>query len=232
MKDKIVVLIPSLNPLEEFYDYVKSLISISSNIELIIVNDGSNKEKEYIFNKISKLNNVTLLTHKENLGKGEALKTGFKYYLKNKKNLSKGIITADSDGQHSIKDILKIASVLNEQTTESLIIGKRNFNLKTVPIKSKIGNFLTRKLFKLKYKKDVYDTQSGLRGLTNNFIEKCVNLSGSRFEYEINVLIEASRENINIIEVNIETIYYNNNERTNYKAVKDSIKICKEFLKK
>ena len=48
---------------------------------------------------------------------------------------SKGIVTADSDGQHTIKDVISIGKVLNELDSKSLILGTRNFNLKQVPLR-------------------------------------------------------------------------------------------------
>lgn len=231
MKNKIVILIPTLNPEPNFITFTKNLLK-NDNINLIIVNDGSAKETKYIFSELSKLKNCKILTHDNNKGKGCALKTGFKYYLENyKENGTTGIITADSDGQHTIEDILEIAELLKSETNKTLIIGSRNFKNKNVPFKSKFGNILTSHLFKLLYKKKINDTQSGLRGISYNYIKDCININGEKFEYELNVLIHAVKNNINIKETNITTIYIENNKKTNFKACKDSIRIYKELFK-
>ena len=100
MSKNIVVLIPALNPNEDFIDYSKKLLK-SGNVSLIVVDDGSREELKYIFKEIGKLKNTTVLTHAVNLGKGRALKNGFNYYINNfNKKDYPGIITADSDGQH------------------------------------------------------------------------------------------------------------------------------------
>ena len=106
MKKKTVILIPSLNPNEILLDYVKELISTSKSVDVIVVNDGSKENLKYIFDKLEKLDRCVVLTHAINLGKGRALKNGFNYFINNYSfDEVNGIITADSDGQHSVKDV-------------------------------------------------------------------------------------------------------------------------------
>lgn len=233
MKKKTVVLIPALNPNTELIDYVKNLIDSDSSIEVIVINDGSREEYIDIFKKIDKNKRCVVLTHAVNLGKGRALKNGFNYFLNNySKNEVNGIITADSDGQHAINDILKIAEELNNAKRETLVLGTRNFNLEHVPFKSRNGNKITTAVFKLLYGKKINDTQTGLRGLTYDFVKECITLDGERFEYEINMLIEAVKTKIYIIEPTIETIYFDNNSETHFRPVMDSFKIYSVMFKK
>ncbi|MBQ2910184.1 MAG: glycosyltransferase [Bacilli bacterium] len=233
MKKKTVVLIPSLNPDKELIKYVKKLINSDNNIEVIVVNDGSRKELKSIFDEIEKIKRCVVLTHAVNLGKGRALKNGFNYFINNYSNEeANGIITADSDGQHAIDDILKIAEDLNSAKCETLVLGTRDFNLDHVPFKSRKGNKITTAVFKLLYGKKINDTQTGLRGLTYDFVKDCISLDGERFEYEINMLIEAVKRKINILEPTIETIYFDNNSETHFRPVMDSLKIYNVMFKK
>lgn len=224
MKD-IVVLIPSYNPSEILIDYVKKLKQNGFN-NILVVNDGSNDSK--IFDTISKFNFCTVLTHTMNLGKGAALKTGFRYYNRYLSSKFKGIITVDDDEQHSIEDCKKLIDFFDK---DSLIIGVRNFNLKTVPFRSKLGNKFTSFMFKLVYKKKISDTQTGLRLYPNIVLEQIDYLDGYKFDYETNVLIYCIRKNINIIEIGIDTIYIDNNKKSRYKTFEDSKKIAKIFWK-
>ena len=224
MKD-IVVLIPSYNPSEILIDYVKKLKQNGFN-NILVVNDGSNDSK--IFDTISKFNFCTVLTHTMNLGKGAALKTGFRYCNRYLSSKFKGIITVDDDEQHSIEDCKKLIDFFDK---DSLIIGVRNFNLKTVPFRSKLGNKFTSFMFKLVYKKKISDTQTGLRLYPNIVLEQIDYLDGYKFDYETNVLIYCIRKNINIIEIGIDTIYIDNNKKSRYKTFEDSKKIAKIFWK-
>lgn len=227
---KVALIIPSLNPDQKLIEYVKEAIKMGFK-NIIIVNDGSSKEYDKFFNELSKYNECIVLKHATNLGKGRALKTAFQYYL-NKFNDFTGVVTADSDGQHSLKDTLKIA---NEITDNSLVLGMRNFNEKQVPFKSRYGNKITTFIFKTLYGKKINDTQTGLRGLSNDFIKHSLNLNGEGFEYEINMLIEAIRNKTEIKEVFIRTIYIEDNKSSHFNPIKDSIKIYKvmfsEFFK-
>ncbi len=223
--NNVVVLIPSYNPSEVLIDYVKRLKHNGFN-NILIVNDGSSDSK--IFDIISKFNFCTVLTHAINLGKGAALKTGFRYYNRYLSSKFSGVITVDDDEQHSIDDIKKLISFFNK---DGLIIGVRNFNLKTVPFRSKLGNKFTSFMFKIFYKKKISDTQTGLRLYPNIVLKQIDYLDGYKFDYETNVLIYCIRKNINIIEICIDTIYIDNNKKSRYKTFEDSKKIAEIFWK-
>ena len=225
MENNIVILIPSYNPTNILIDYLKELYN-SGFHKIIVVNDGS-KNKQ-IFEEIKNLKYCVVLTHQINLGKGAALKTGFRYYTRNLKDKYRGIVTLDDDKQHSIKDALKLIKFIDDK---SLILGSRNFNLKIVPFKSKMGNKITSFMFKLIYKKKLTDTQTGLRLYPNQLLEKLCYLDGNRFDFETNVLIYCIKKEINIIEITIDTIYIDKNRNSRFKPFEDSVKIYKIFFK-
>lgn len=224
MKD-IIVLIPSLEPTEDFIKFIKQLSKDFKNI--IVVNDGSSKEYNYIFEKVSE--NAIVLKHKENKGKGRALKTGFEYIKKHYNEKTVGVVTADSDGQHSISDIKKIATKLKKHPN-TLILGKRNFNLKSVPFTNKFGNKMTRFVLYFATGLKIYDTQTGLRGYGYNDLDMYLKIPGERFEYEMNTLIYFAKHNLKILEVGIETIYSRVNYVSHFSFINDSISVYKNFL--
>lgn len=228
---KCVILIPAYNPPKEFIKYAKEVSKIDF-FDLIVINDGSREEFDFIFEEIGKLERTVVLKHEVNKGKGRGLKTGFEYFCKNyKKKDVVGIVTADCDGQHLVKDIIKISKKFEDADNKTMVLGCRNFNLSNVPIKSSFGNKTTTFVFKLLYGKLITDTQTGLRGLSYDFAKDCIDLPGERFEYEINMLIFATKLKINICEVEIETVYFNNNSETHFHPIKDSLKIYKVMFK-
>lgn len=232
---KCVILIPAYNPPKEFVKYAKEINKVC-NFDLIVINDGSRDEFNPIFAEIGILKRTIVINHEVNKGKGRGLKTGFEYFCNNyeKKDVS-GIVTADCDGQHLVKDIINISKKLEEVDDKTMVLGCRNFNLSNVPIKSSFGNKTTTEVFKILYGKLITDTQTGLRGLSYDFAKDCIDLHGERFEYEINMLIYATKLKVNICEVEIETVYFDNNSETHFHPIKDSIKIYKvmftEFFK-
>ena len=224
-KNNVTVLIPSLNPDNKLIKYVESLVNIGFK-NIIIVNDGSTKKYEYYFNKLKKIKECIVLKHVVNQGKGRALKTGINYYLCNLSNKNIGLITADADGQHTPEDTMKIAKKLLEGK-DDLILGVRDFSKSNVPIKSKLGNNITKFLFKIMYGKKVTDTQTGLRGLSNSFLIDAMKFEGEKYDYEMNMLIEPVLLKSKISEVIIDTVYIDENKSSHFDAVKDSYKIYK-----
>ena len=188
------------------------------------MNDGSGEEYDVFFSSVQ--NDVQLLKHAVNQGKGRALKTGFHYILNTYSgNEIAGVVTADADGQHSVEDTVKVALRLVQDG--SFVLGTRNFNEPQVPFKSRNGNKITTMIFKLLYGKQINDTQTGLRGIPYDYIKDCLKLPGERFEYEIHMLIDAVQKKLPVTEVLIRTIYFNSNRATHFSAVKDSARIYK-----
>ncbi len=228
--NKLVIIIPSLNPDEKLLNLIEDLDKNSIK-NIVIVNDGSEKDTLFIFDKIKEKYNIPVLNHSINLGKGRSLKTAFNYILDNFKD-SIGVITVDSDGQHRIKDIMAVASkMLKSQKTDKLILGARDFKNSNVPARSKFGNITTRNIFKILCGISVTDTQTGLRGIYKEYMIELMNVQGERFEFEMNMLIETKTKHIKIEEVPIETVYIEENKTSHFNPLVDSIKIYSLFMK-
>lgn len=224
MKKDVAIVIPAYNPGKSLEKVTKQLLSAEFE-NIVVVNDGSKERRT--FHSIS--NNIYLVSHNINCGKGIALKSGFECCQKNFQNII-GIITVDADGQHSIYDVEKMYKELKNNPT-SLILGSRNFNQKNTPFKSKIGNIAISKIFEKKTGIKLQDTQTGLRAIPIQYIPDLIELEGSRYEYETNMLLYFTNKNIPIIEKTIETIYEKNNKHSHFKAFTDSILICKAIRK-
>ena len=224
-KNKYLVLIPAYNPSNKLLELIKDLKK--ENLDILIVNDGS-CENINIFNKIKKEYDIKILEYEKNMGKGHALKYGMQYYINNYKDY-KGIVTVDADYQHIPKDVLKIMTEM-DNNPNTIVLGCRNFNSKKVPFLNRMGNKITSLVFKFLYGKYISDTQTGLRGIPNSLMEKCLYIEGNRFEYEIGELIYLVNNHINMTEVSIETVYYESRE-SKFHKVSDSIRIYKLILK-
>ncbi|GEK89450.1 dolichol-phosphate mannosyltransferase [Alkalibacterium putridalgicola] len=223
MKNCIIV-IPVLDPNDAFTPYVKQLISEDFK-SIIIVNDGSSNEKTQIFEKLDELPEVTVLTHAVNMGKGRALKNAFNYILNDSDLATQhGVITVDGDGQHKVSDVLKLCSELEEKSS-SLLLGVRHFQEENVPWTSRMGNTITRHLFRLLYGKGLNDTQTGLRGISTDVLPDFAAIEGERYSYETNMLIVAVHKGLRLKEVPIATVYIEDNEESHFNPVKDSIEI-------
>lgn len=221
----MTIIIPAYNPDEHLIGVLED-IKKNLNLNVIVVDDGSNDKK--IFESIKKYKNVTLLTHDNNMGKGKAMKTAMEYVYKNIDD--DGVIFVDADGQHKIEDVKKLIDAFNKNKND-LIIGVRKFKGK-VPLKSKLGNNITKFLFSVFTLKKVSDTQTGLRAINTKYIPFLLKIGGNRYEYEMNMLLSVVGNKINIVEVPIETVYEDmQNSTSHFRAFRDSFLVYKTFLK-
>lgn len=219
-----IALIPAFEPAEPLLNTAEELLT--RGFLVVVVDDGSGIQYQNIFEKLP--TEVFVIHHPKNLGKGEALKTGYRFIKANFINYI--IITADADGQQKITDIEKMATTY-VKNPGTLLLGVREFKNHDVPLRSKFGNELTKKVYALITKQKVSDTQTGLRAFDQSLIDEMLAIPGSHFEYEMNVLLNATRENIKIVEMPIATIYENNNQSSHFNPIKDSITIYGEVLK-
>lgn len=223
---KIDIIIPAYEPDNRLLGLLEDL-NLQDIGPVIIVDDGSGEKYDDIFSKASSLierMGGIVLTHNVNGGKGRALKTAFQYVLDNDRE-AEAVITADSDGQHTVECIKKIIAGIEKETPTSLILGVRKFDLEGVPWKSRFGNNLTEKVFSYITGVHVSDTQTGLRGIPIKYVKDLIYLKGERFEFEMRMLVDAA-DRYRIVEIPIETIYDSkNNHQTHFDPIVDSLKI-------
>ena len=221
------VLIPSLSPDEKLPAYVKELLQADFGL-ILVVDDGSAPEYQPIFSEIAGWDRCAVTHHEVNRGKGAALRTGFAYIQE--KTALRGVITADSDGQHTVPDTLKLAAELGKK--EEVLLGSRDFsrNNPNVPPKSRFGNRMTSGVFRVLYGQWLPDTQTGLRAFDRGLIDFMLSVSGDRFEYEMNMLIQCSAKKIPMRPITIETIYHEENKGTHFHPIRDSWRIYKLLL--
>src|ERR1017187_4913589 len=139
---RFAVLIPAYRPSASLPQVIQALAA-KAIPAIVIVDDGSGPEYRDVFARAAAFPNVYLVRHATNLGKGAALKTGINYALCAFPGLV-GIVTADADGQHHPEDIERVAASLREHR-HALVLGSRTFNTE-VPLRSRFGNILTRRL--------------------------------------------------------------------------------------
>ena len=223
----ITVVLPSLNPDEKFLRVVTELADAGFT-DILIVNDGSDPDRLVWFEKAAAMPGCTVLTHTVNRGKGRALKTAFEYLLAHRPH-SRGAVTIDGDGQHRTKDIIACARTMLEHP-DQVILGCRDFNAPQVPPKSRSGNKFTSALFRIGCGIRLSDTQTGLRAIPRDVVEKIVTVYGDRFEYETNMLLAFKDKGIDFDEVKIRTVYIEENKSSHFRVIHDSWRIYKLIL--
>lgn len=163
-----LVVIPAYQPSALLLDLVKDVTA--AGYGAVVVDDGSTMDRQWIFTRLEALPAVVVLHHPQNRGKGAALKTAFQTVW-TWNDPTAYLVTMDADGQHLPQDAER---VLQEARTHpgALVLGTRTFG-RGVPLRSRVGNALTRVAFHLLSRTKVADTQTGLRALAFPSLRIC-----------------------------------------------------------
>jgi glycosyltransferase involved in cell wall biosynthesis len=218
-----IVLIPAYCPEPVLPDLVERLLSF--DFRVVVIDDGSGDRYRDIFMKLEKM--CVVLHHETNRGKGEAIKTGFRYAEQEAEDSSLvGIM--DADGQHTPEDMARVLLAAN-QNPQFFVLGCRDID--AMPFRSRIGNRLTSAVFSRLYKTKISDTQTGMRAFSRDLLPVLLDVEGSRYEYEMNVLTVIAQKRIPVVEVPIHTIYRDaGNSTSHFHVIRDSFLIYKKLL--
>ncbi|MBK0369541.1 DUF2062 domain-containing protein [Flavobacterium agrisoli] len=190
------VIVPTYNNQKTLKKVVDAVLDFTTNI--IIVNDGSTDSTSEILKSYSQL---TQIHHPQNLGKGRALRNGFRKALEQNFQYA---ITIDSDGQHFASDIPKFIDEIQKEPN-SLLIGSRNMTQEGVPKKSSFGNKFSNFWFKFETGIKLDDTQSGFRLYPLLLLPK--RFYTNKFEFEIEVIVRSAWKGITVKNIPIQVLY-------------------------
>lgn len=221
------VIIPAYCPSPEIHTLAANLSALGFGL-VLVVDDGSPPDYEPVFRHLKELRRTQIISHAENEGKGAALKTAFVTVQAHYPKITH-IVTADADGQHQSPDIQHVAEASLEKQN-AIVLGSRKFHT-DVPLRSKFGNILTRWVFRLFGGLAVSDTQTGLRGIPVSWLPEIEAIDADRYEYEMEVILKASKAGMPIKEVPIATIYIDENASSHFRPVIDSLRIYFVFFR-
>jgi len=185
---------------------------------VIVVDDGSDKKVEV------EDQNIILLQHPKNMGKGEAILSGAK---KAKELGFESFVTMDADKQHIASEIKKLVKAYRRN---SIVIGARNFESENVPKSSIFGRKFSNFWVNLETFKNLKDTQSGFRIYPVSILD--LKLKKRRFDFEIEVLALHSFARRDIREVKVECYYPPCEHRiSHFDKVRDNIRLSKIHMR-
>jgi glycosyltransferase involved in cell wall biosynthesis len=160
----------------------KTLMLLLKYGEVVFVNDGSKKH----LNMNPKIQNkIYYLNHVINRGQGAALETGFEYIRRYIPDVSY-IVTFDADGQHSLRDALRM--VLKAQHGYDVVLGSRFLGKRNeISIVKRLILQGFAKSYSFFSGEVVTDRHFGLRVFSRQFIENN-SLKSSNFEHADEIL--------------------------------------------
>ena len=219
----MIILIPAYEPDLRLVRLVRSLRAADATATILIVDDGSGPSYTSVFSVAADLG-ATVLGFTANRGKGAALRFGFAWA--NRQRPGEPVVCADCDGQHTLEDILRVGAAIRPGT---IVLGGRRFT-GDVPARSRVGNTISRWLFRAVTGAAVYDTQTGLRGIPADLLDWLASVPGERFEYEFTVLLRARDAGVRLHEVEIATVYLAENASSHFRPIRDSLRIYAPLL--
>lgn len=216
---QIAIIIPAWNEEKHIAKVVKRVLKTISkhkiDAKIIVVNDGS---KDKTKQEAKKAGAHIVLSHKVNLGKGGAAKTGCDYAYKKQ---FKTIILMDADGQHEPEDMPRFLKALKGK---DIVYGYRTSKGKS-PLTMRIGNwgltFLTKFLFGIRIK----DTQSGYRAMSMKTYKK-VRWESNMYGMETEMIVKGKKLKYN--QIPIKTIYLDDYKGT---TPIDGVKILIQMIR-
>lgn len=220
-----VTLIPAYEPDARLVALIVALVRQDPSAPVVVVDDGSGPAYREVF-EAARVAGAEILIGDVNRGKGHALRRGLAYI--EEQHPGQDVVCADCDGQHTPEDIARIADAV-EGGVGRIVLGCRSLAV-DVPLRSRFGNTVTRHVFALATGRMIHDTQTGLRGYSAQVLPWLQTVPGDRFEYELEILLRAQRQDIQMTEVPIATIYEENHS-SHFRTFRDSARVYLPFLK-
>lgn len=203
---QLVIVIPTYNNGGTLAQVLTDVLAYS--LPVIVVNDGSTDQTAEVLKSFP---GIRVISYPTNRGKGYALNTGLKAAIEGGYRYA---ITLDSDGQHYADDIPVFLKEI-EQHPDSLLIGARNLASDNMPGKNTFANKFSNFWFTLETGIRLADTQSGYRLYPLHKLKK-MHLFTTKYEYELEIIVQAAWRNIRVANVPVKVYYPPAGERVSH----------------
>ena len=191
-------IIPAYNEEKNIEEVIKKVSKLGINP--IVVDDGST---DNTFN-ICDNNGAIVIRHDTNKGKGEAIKSGFDYLIKNHPEFTH-LVIMDADMQYHPEEALAILNTL-ENNNSDLVMGHRYWE--NVPFRHRLGNFVWRNAFNILFGTTLKDTNCGMMGLNRDAVEKLKDHILGGYIVDNSILIGAVKNSLKIDQTPVKVNYH------------------------
>jgi glycosyltransferase involved in cell wall biosynthesis len=224
---KIFVVIPAYNEALRIGEVLKAMPKHVKGhlVRTVVIDDGSSDATKAAATVIP---GVTVLRHRTNLGKGAAAKTGCDAAYRLGADI---IVLMDGDGQHRPEEIERMVlpmlhSRRKEDAHVALVVGTRKLNA-DMPFMMRFGNGVMNNIARMTFGITTRDTQSGFRAIRRDMYPK-IRWAATNYAMEMEMLILAYAQRLEVREVEIQTIYHDNYKGT---TALDGLRIVKTLIK-
>jgi dolichol-phosphate mannosyltransferase len=201
--DRILIIIPTYNEIENIERIIREIRKIQSSIHILVVDDNSPDGTGQKIKKLKKsLENLFLIQREGKLGLGTAYVAGFRFAIKNG---YKYIFEMDADSSHDPNEIPNFLSAIGEA---DLVIGSRyirGVNVVNWPLRRLILSYAANRYTRIITGMPVCDATSGFKCFKREVLE-AINLDKIRsggYSFQIEMNFKAWRKGFQLKEIPI-----------------------------
>ncbi len=192
----ILVCIPAFNEGNVIDKVIKNCLKFSDRV--VVCDDGSADNTSEVADNAG----ADVIRHEKNIGKGEALRSLFKFASHSNNDI---IVTIDGDGQFLPEEIPKLVKGIEENRSD-IVVGYRFDDTVDMPDYRKFGNKMLDKMTNMVQELSVRDTQSGFRAYSKKVIS-VIDFKMKGFGADAEILIDATKKGFRLTEEKISVIY-------------------------
>jgi glycosyltransferase involved in cell wall biosynthesis len=216
---RIAAVIPAFNEARTIRDVTERTLRQVPFV--VVVDDGSSDGTSAALAGLP----VTLLTNEENRGKAVSLAKGAEYALAQGAH---AILTLDGDGQHRPEDIPRLVAA-HDRDPRAVVIGSRLHDRDRIPRDRYLANRFANFWIAWAAGQPIADSQSGFRIYPAALLREVRPWANraAGFVFESEILIEAGRQGVRLINVPISAIYPARARRSHFRPVLDIAQIAR-----
>jgi glycosyltransferase involved in cell wall biosynthesis len=205
-KNSYAFIIPVYNHAGTVAQVVKDAQAVG--FPVFVVDDGST---DNTYDQIKDIKGIQFLRHEQNHGKGAAILTGFTAASA----VANWAITIDADGQHYPQDALNLIKAIPEKTRPIVVGARTGMTGEHVPWTSSFGRKFSNFWVRASGGPAISDSQSGFRIYP---LPEALNLKtkARRFQFEVEILVQAKRKGMKVIEAPVRVNYNPNGARISH----------------
>ena len=210
----LCALIAAFNEEAHVADVVKGTIPHASRV--VVVDDGSTDDTAAKARDAGAI----VISHKQNRGKGCAIRTGLEYALKQDRS---HVLFLDADLQHDPTEIPRLVARA-EQGHGDFVIGERELRKDAMPAARFHANVIGSAILSRFIGTDVADSQSGFRLIRADLL-RLVHLTATGYEIETEMLIKLVRAGAVVERVTVRRLQYEG-AHSKIRPVWDTTRTC------
>lgn len=195
---KLSIVVPVYNEKETVEAIIKQIIALEDiEKEIVIVDDASTDGSIEILKRLqSEYPFLKVIYKKENKGKGDTLKVGFK------NTTGDYVIIQDADLEYDPKDYRKLIKALEIENADVVYGSRFSGNYKDMSILHLFGNKLLTLITNILYGVKLTDMETCYKLMPGDFIRN-VNIESARFNFEPEITAKLLKKRFKLVEVPI-----------------------------